>query len=472
MADGWSEIAQLLGLKQQRDEARRARITQPLGNIASMLYGSRQAGKQRDFLAGESDLERTGRLEEIGARGDIETEAATALFGREQDLATTRFGREQELSDTRFGREQELATTAFDRSKILEGIRFTNESVLNKQQKQFQLDTNQQIIDANIALQGVSDADARAREVDRFTNQLKLIQEEYTRTWGDFSTPLELADPTTGTVYEIGNPKDFDILIEKLRESSRLAALRLEAALRADPDDSAGKGQGLAIFEREFAKLQAAMPDVWADTQGWYVTVDQATYDTLSQMMNDNLTQLLRDGKIESIEDLGYIARLLDTYVKVPPEEEIIPPSARADKGGRVRSFVENMGGRDASLPGDPEVAPDDFGGTRVVNPEWAPLRREFLEEEASLGVEVAEREPWTALKSLLSGEQVFGEDRDEAVRLRRLLEEEGGLDAATLKSIADFLSLFGPFGNRPPTVPQQSPDNGTALIQQMLGRV
>ncbi|KKL47137.1 hypothetical protein LCGC14_2338540, partial [marine sediment metagenome] len=96
----WNAVAQMLGLKQQRDEARRNRFAKPFGDIASMVYGSRQAGKQRDFIAGESEAERLARMTEIGERGDIAATAATELYGREKGLAKTAYLRDVGMAET------------------------------------------------------------------------------------------------------------------------------------------------------------------------------------------------------------------------------------------------------------------------------------------------------------------------------------------------------------------------------------
>ena len=287
MSDGWGSIASLLGLRDQREQAKKDRRHGGLRDIASMIYGR----KEREAGEAFETSERIG--------GEIAASDA-AIKANEFEAG---------LSEREHGyRVTEEAT------------RFDNEGLLNEQQRTFQIGLNDQMIKANQALQDAGDEDARKRALIEYGRELKLIGVEYENTWGDFENPLQIRDwddPSGEKFFEVRSPPEMDSLRAWLLERARLAQIALEKA--GPPDEE--KGQGLAIFEREFAKLQAARPDIWADTQGWYVTVDQKTYDELSRMLNDNLTQMMRDGDIDSIEDMQSIARMLGTYVSVPPAD-------------------------------------------------------------------------------------------------------------------------------------------------------
>lgn len=441
MSDGWATLAQMLGMRDQQKQARRGRISSNVGNIAAMLYGRKEREAGQEFATAER----------LGAEAAASDEA---LKGREFEAG---------LSEREYGwREEEEKT------------RFGNESLLNEQQRDYQVKLNQQMIDANISLSQAQDTDAREREINRFEHELDLLAEKYEDLYADFAVPMIVRDPKTGEAHEVRNPAELDALLTHFLEQARQRAIELEARLRADPEG--GKGQGLAIFEREFAKLQAARPEIWADAPGFYVTVDQKIYDELEQILNDNLMQLLRDGEIESLEDLQSIARMLSTYVKileggggdVDTEPPRVPGTVGASGplglplgGGLLSSKLQELapavergfGGFAGELV-ERAFTPGRALSERMwpnLHPETSEIEREQTGmPEGVLAADLSharrdEMEPWRQLQDLLGAFTTAQTpaDQQQARDYQARLEEPGHIKLDELRAIKEFIERF-----------------------------
>ena len=271
----------------------------------------------------------------LGASLDRRQRSRDSAFGGMQQalgqLGAQRFAKSERLGGEAFTTSEREAGELFKTGEREAGEiyatgaeqrRFKNEGLLDERQAELQRKTNQIVFNHDEAMRDLQDDDAREREKERFANEMLLIEEEWDRNWGDFTTAMEVHDPSDPSkIYTVNSRADFEVLLRSLEEKSRIAAVTLEAQLRAGAADDTDKGVTSGIFDAEFGKLIAGRPDLWLPGQGDYITVDQKTFNDLARAFGEQLDALVSDGYITG-EERGSILSRLPTYVLVEPVDE------------------------------------------------------------------------------------------------------------------------------------------------------
>jgi len=417
MSDGWATIAQMIGLRDQRKQARKDRTSQNIENMASMLYGSKEAERGREHDIGMAETQHGFTMDELKAR----LKGEGALAGEQAGYRQEEIGAEAGFR----AEETELART-------------------------YQLKAEDQRQDFELRLQGIQNADDLARVDQQYKNALKAAEAE-----SKLGRTLYPEGPMTftvgGRVYEYESDHEYEVELRRADSDLINDRIRLEAALRAEGVDT-GEYDLMTVFDYEFAKVQAANPDLWQPGQGWMVTVDEETESRLMAEMESALRIRASAGDIgeEHIEGLlSYFAlRLKDAVAEVDADEGR-PSLTNIPLGeGTVAAGVQELG-----FPGR-AAAPLVTLGERVF-PNLYPQTTEVEREETGMpeGVLAAdltharrgEMEPWKQLTELIKQFTTSGsqEDRQQAIDYRTMLEKPGHARVNEIRTIQDFIEQF-----------------------------